>query len=53
MEQLNGKTAFITGFYIVTHPEFRPFVEARHRTLLADFRESADLPLDPDWMQTA
>lgn len=39
-------------FYIITHPEFRRFVEARFETLLADFGESADpdLPLDPDWI---
>lgn len=39
-------------FYIITHPEFRRFVETRFETLLADFGESADpdLPLDPDWI---
>ena len=42
-------------YYVITHPEFRPFVEERFRTLLADFKESADpeLPLDPDWTAKA
>ncbi len=41
--------------YIITHPEFRRFVEARFQALLADFKESADpdLTLDPDWIAKA
>ena len=41
--------------YIITHPQFREFVEARHARMMADFGESADpdLPLDPDWRDLA
>lgn len=49
------KGILANDMYIITHPEFREFVEARHTRMMADFGESADpeLPLNPDWRDSA
>jgi len=41
--------------FVITHPEFGEFVEARHRQLMAHFGAPADpdLPLDPHWRESA